>query len=352
MKELINYTVQDIERYHNGGMSPAQMHALEKAALDDAFLADALEGYVFTKTPSADAATLQQRLAGRIKEDEKRKAVFILQPWMRLAALFIIIAGGGWIIVQSLNLSSKNEVAVTTATTKQPATVTPQTLNNDSASTFPGASASSETTAATNSATIPERERYKTQGTKGHEGQLSAPTANGVLKKESSDPTVMTLKKDETEIRIDSPVNSTTMFDEALVSKRSKTNDTIRNVDVVLQKSERELEEVVVVKQKPQATAARSRKMMMQVDTLEPANGWAYFDDYIASNLKSPDELKMKPVNGEVELSFELNKEGEPVNITVTKSLCERCDAEAIRLLKEGPKWKYKAKKGRVKIKF
>jgi hypothetical protein len=42
------FTASDIERYYSGKMSPQERHALEKAALDDPFLADALEGYTFT----------------------------------------------------------------------------------------------------------------------------------------------------------------------------------------------------------------------------------------------------------------------------------------------------------------
>ena len=33
----------DIEKYLNGKLSPSEMHALEKKALDDPFLAEALE---------------------------------------------------------------------------------------------------------------------------------------------------------------------------------------------------------------------------------------------------------------------------------------------------------------------
>jgi TonB family protein len=40
---MSDYT-NDIRRYHNGEMTPAEMHALEKQALFDPFLADALEG--------------------------------------------------------------------------------------------------------------------------------------------------------------------------------------------------------------------------------------------------------------------------------------------------------------------
>lgn len=39
------YTAQDIEKYFSGKLTVQQMHAMEKAALDDSFLAEAMEGY-------------------------------------------------------------------------------------------------------------------------------------------------------------------------------------------------------------------------------------------------------------------------------------------------------------------
>jgi hypothetical protein len=39
------YGVEEIRRYAEGKMSPEEMHAIEKAALDDPFLADAIDGF-------------------------------------------------------------------------------------------------------------------------------------------------------------------------------------------------------------------------------------------------------------------------------------------------------------------
>ncbi len=44
-KKHIVYTAEDIQKYLSGALASAEMHAMEKAALDDAFLADAMEGY-------------------------------------------------------------------------------------------------------------------------------------------------------------------------------------------------------------------------------------------------------------------------------------------------------------------
>ena len=71
------FTASDIERYHSGKMLPEERHALEKAALDDPFLADALEGYMFTSTASDDLAKIQARLN---KKHNRKKAVPIFQP--------------------------------------------------------------------------------------------------------------------------------------------------------------------------------------------------------------------------------------------------------------------------------
>ena len=81
--------------------------------------------------------------------------------------------------------------------------------------------------------------------------------------------------------------------------------------------------------------------------------GWGRFNNYISENLQIPEEVATKQLKGEVELSFEVNKNGEPVNIKVEKSLCSSCDKEAIRLLQEGPEWKKKKRKmGKVRIRF
>ena len=126
-------------------------------------------------------------------------------------------------------------------------------------------------------------------------------------------------------------------------------NDTIRDVNIVLKKNNLPVDEVVINKAKQQQVSRRQAAVV--IDTLEPEQGWSTFDDYIAENLHAPEELKTKlSSNGIVELSFRVDKEGNPTNIAVTQSLCEKCDAEAIRLLKEGPKWK--GKKGKVKIRF
>ena len=67
----------------------------------------------------------------------------------------------------------------------------------------------------------------------------------------------------------------------------------------------------------------------------------------MANNISVPDDLKTSHDNGQVQVSFDVNENGEPVNVKVDKSLCKKCDEEAVRLVKEGPKWRQKSKKAK-----
>ncbi|HZH96503.1 MAG TPA: hypothetical protein VEY06_11485, partial [Flavisolibacter sp.] len=86
------YGAEDFQRYHRGTMPAAERHALEKAALEDPFLGDALEGYVHTANADADAAELKKRLAVRLQKEPKvvpfgKKNSF---HWLRIAAMFFV----------------------------------------------------------------------------------------------------------------------------------------------------------------------------------------------------------------------------------------------------------------------
>jgi hypothetical protein len=96
MKNNKLYTADDFKRYHAGTMPAAEMHELEKAALEDPFLADALEGYLNTPSFENDIKELKERL-----NKKRNKKIFSISSlaqsgWWRIAALFIIIAGAGY----------------------------------------------------------------------------------------------------------------------------------------------------------------------------------------------------------------------------------------------------------------
>lgn len=98
----------DIDRYLKGELSPAEMHALEKKALSDPFLADALEGAGEIQPPhfEADLHDLQNALQQRIGKKEEKKVVSLWVWSARIAAGLAIIAVASVIIFQ---LSQRNK---------------------------------------------------------------------------------------------------------------------------------------------------------------------------------------------------------------------------------------------------
>ena len=105
------YSAKDIERYHAGEMSPAEMHALEKAAMNDPFLADALEGYVFTSNAQGDLENIKKRLAE--KSQNKKIVPLFSQTWFRVAAVVMVLGVSGWLLFS--NKKQENQFANSTA---------------------------------------------------------------------------------------------------------------------------------------------------------------------------------------------------------------------------------------------
>ena len=119
------YSAGDIRRYLEGKLSPAEMHALEKAALEDPFLADALEGIRSSDPPAgsghfeADIQELKTRIRNRVKQKNRVIAGdFRIYAW-RAAAIIIIFSAG--LTVYSYLKRSAQKVNMATTGKKAPA---------------------------------------------------------------------------------------------------------------------------------------------------------------------------------------------------------------------------------------
>ncbi len=141
----INYSADDIQRYLEGKMTPLEMNALEKAAVDDPFLAEAMEGYGMVPETAwkAPLQSLKDSFAAPSnKSTEQAKLVSFTAKkynWLKYAAA-VIILGGGISTYLMLNRSSKtpddNTIAATEKTTPGASTdATTETLTADSIAT-------------------------------------------------------------------------------------------------------------------------------------------------------------------------------------------------------------------------
>lgn len=113
-EEHIIYTAADIARYHAGKMSAKEMHDIERAALADAFLADALEGYPIDDKFDDSVHHLREVLQKRIgqKEEKKIAPVFNIRRWAAAAAVLGTIGIAAYFINKNIGIKENGtEVA-------------------------------------------------------------------------------------------------------------------------------------------------------------------------------------------------------------------------------------------------
>jgi hypothetical protein len=371
------FSLRDIERYHAGTMSAEERHALEKAALDDPFLADALEGYAFASTPKADLERLKSRLNQRTGRNKTVPLFRGYKAW-KIAALFLILAGSGWLIYQTIQpdykklaVSPEKKKAEADSTTNSVLSAPPSnvTSRNDTPQLKELVSTDQK-----ENKTVKVQKEPSQQKIAKEEEQLKEPdvaTAPAVPEKQESPKASMAEKNRTARVLVssngfsrrisdsnsslssDSEGKGLEAFSETKDSSARQPDSDQSKSAAVAQKplSDNHLNEVVVIgygnKEKREATSRSN------TDIVEPVDGWLQFNEYIASHIQSTEKLNIAAVNGEVELSFRVNKKGRPVDIKVEQSLCDKCDQEAIRLLQDGPKWKRIGKaRGSVKIRF
>lgn len=118
--------------------------------------------------------------------------------------------------------------------------------------------------------------------------------------------------------------------------------DTINNLLIAMREDSQALNEVVVVgydseNKSKKSVSATEREKNNRIS--EPLIGKSKYNKYLKKNLIRPSDEACKHVKGTVTLTFYIDKDGTPEQFTVVQGLCKSADQEAIRLVKEGPKW-------------
>ncbi|HKG67672.1 MAG TPA: hypothetical protein VKA92_02305, partial [Segetibacter sp.] len=102
------------------------------------------------------------------------------------------------------------------------------------------------------------------------------------------------------------------------------------------------------------ATKAKSHVKHLKEKTAngaEPIGGWKSFERYINEQVDSLKASNTDTLYSEnVELEFSIDEQGRPANIIVLQKPDSLTAAQAIQILKNGPKWKSKKKEKKVKV--
>jgi len=122
-----------IRQYLAGELDDKAMHALERQALDDPFLADALEG--FDQHPPDQQVhldDLQARLTARVAESRQTKVVPMYYRWAAAAAILLLVTSGAWWIWNQQLPKERPIVKVEEQHADSAAAATPYTNTMDS----------------------------------------------------------------------------------------------------------------------------------------------------------------------------------------------------------------------------
>ncbi len=395
-------------------MTAAEMHAFERAMMDDPFLAEAVDGYrsaAGTIHMQADLDDLKQRLM----PDQKEEATIVtgfFKPWMRVAAGLAMLIAISVVMYRSFNVpeqTSKEPVAeltqTDTAATVQTETKVDSTtvaINEQQPAIInpvaPATTAKKETKPKSvpilnspNKSSIATAEPPNSTN-QNNTAIVTAPAPSGIKKEElksgESDMVLMQKQKKSTVI----PFNKFTgvVVDENnqplpfanITEKKSGVgtyadvygnftliaSDSVLNIETksvgyfsnTLQIHSNQTQRIVLIDQAVIANAPSDKKlyeknkdrpsaMKTEVNELytEPADGWNNYSKYVANNLRDENfkEQRQSKNVKEVEVSFDVKPDGTIANLKVERSNCRNCNTEAIRIIKDGPKWKSKTGK-------
>ncbi len=324
-KNINPFNAEDIERYQQGRMSASERNALEKAALNDPFLADALEGFMTTTVDlNADITDLKNRLENRL--EEKTKLITIAPDksnwhYLRIAAILLLMAGAGWFFYQ-YSLNNKNVA---------PLASNDQKVNADSTSqvTAPSATTENKSGLFSNDTTIIKAGKSKT------------PANSYYWEHDRAE------KKDKVSIPVNSQLDSIKTSE--ITRDKSKMDDA-KEKSLAAEKKEYvangtgngNVKDTVIITgngiRRSAAPAARG-KIDAENFSSAPVIGWTAYQQYLKDSLRLPSTYTKKSKAQFVELSFDVDASGKPYNYNIISSFGKSASEEAWRLVSQGPLW-------------
>jgi TonB family protein len=345
-----------IRQYLAGELDDRAMHLLEKQALDDPFLAEALEGYEKNKPDQRQQLTdLNEQLNRRVASKPSGGKIVNLYRWAAAAAIIILMGLSWWIVdiskepvpdivaVPSVHPESKDSGAAIASA--QPAPKSQDTANQ----------ASDHTPTIQYTPAAPQVAQNNVPAAR--EAQISVPTTPQLAKVKETDSIQGLLQGRVSGLEVlDSMTDNSRNF---IVSKRNVNTDSVSlalngNInfskglnEVVLNQRADSANNVVIrgynTTGRPADKKARTTKKGAPLDEITntweykapvPSNGAEAYAEYLKTHVKNP-----KQYEGTVKVTFLVMPDGTLQNIKIKSHLNKECDEEALRLIKEGPAW-------------
>lgn len=395
--------INDIEKYLKGELTPAEMHALEKQALNDPFLAEALEGgsQLNATDFSNDVAELNAKIV-------KRKTFIPAWP-LRIAAGFLLITVAAIIIWSVLDQEPEQQLALEENTVKEipetvqskPSIPAPQKENQQPSTELREQVAQTpenppkERSKKSASNTVVEKEKTESARSADNrvkslsrekrldqknevakidptkKDELRSPSANeikiaeGYIASIDARPTIITgwvmSAEDGTPLSdVDVAVKGTSVKTKTDAKGRYAITANTPNKTLVYSSEGLESTEVKIdgidstyLPVKLEITDEAQKEAAVQPSDLNfdfiptkvftipahPESGNREFKQYLEDNHKYPQEAKAAKIEGTVVIEFKVDATGALSEFKIVRGIGKGCDEELIRLILQGTKW-------------
>ena len=352
----IVYTAADFQRYHDGTMPAGERHALERAALEDPFLSDALEGYGRASSPREDLSALRARL-GRRMERRPVTRMAAMGWWRVAAAVAMILAGTALYVLFRGNHPGKPLARLTV-----PGTVVRQSPGDSGNAGKQHAGSQTEhppelPTPALASAdkTLPRRNKVAS----GLYGKNTGDQASGKGSREQKpgrNDVTQTPRETSAEYPSDSAGNRMVMgYDKQRLAPARDTPDVSGAVSAAPAADTGHLfafsrsRSMDALSRIPESKMPGADQAAGQRDSLTDHHR---FVRYLQRHPRALRDSAGNRLGGEVTLLFDTDRSGRPVHIRVVRSTCPSCNDDARALLANGPHWKRLKKDQSVTIPY
>ena len=383
--------------YIRGARKGKEAHRLEKEAMRDPFLADALEGYSRVGN-GADEQIEELRRRIRARAVRKRNHAVV---WSIAASLLIGVCIGSYFLFQEKPLSEEARMAMEQAVHPKPLSVYEEEKKDELAeavikdSAGPSKKLISESKKKKMLAPSSEVPQIMTQelmeealeatiddepsamdkkmvmrASVANDSSFNAKVAvvgkvRGKVTDPSGEPLVGatvrvkgtnqgTISDENGDFTLKTDGNRELSVDYIGYESVVLPVDTTKDLLIAMNVDDATLDEVVVVGygSQPKSSVTGAIMSLKMSGTPQPSIGRKAFRRYLKENLVHPSDKECARAKGKVILTFRVDKDGRPESISVKKGLCASADKEAIRLIEEGPDWTIGDEPVEVSIRF
>ncbi len=383
--------------YIRGARKGKEAHRLEKEAMRDPFLADALEGYSRVGN-GADEQIEELRRRIRARAVRKRNHAVV---WSIAASLLIGVCIGSYFLFQEKPLSDEARMAMEQAVHPKPLSVYEEEKKDELAeavikdSAGPSKKLISENKKKKMLAPSSEVPQVMTQelmeealeatiddepsamdkkmvmrASVANDSSFNAKVAvvgkvRGKVTDPSGEPLVGatvtvkgtnqgTISDENGDFTLKTDGNRELSVDYIGYESVILPADTTKDLLIAMNVDDATLDEVVVVGygSQPKSSVTGAIMSLKMSGTPQPSIGRKAFRRYLKENLVHPSDKECARAKGKVILTFRVDKDGRPESISVKKGLCASADKEAIRLIEEGPDWTIGDEPVEVSIRF